>query len=107
MARDAARRLIALGHRRIAILTRRTGLAADAESEAGFLEAAAIHSGRPVEAVVSRHDDTVTGVSQQVRGLMAQVPRPTGLVVTNAHYHLTVSTCLQQLGWRVPEDVSL
>lgn len=106
MARDAARRFAALGHRRIAILTRRSGLAADVESEMGFVEATA-RRGAPVEALITRHDDTVAGVSQQVRALMAQTPRPTGLLVTNAHYHLTVSTCLQQLGWRVPQDVSL
>jgi LacI family transcriptional regulator len=102
MARDAARRFAAAGHRRIAILTRRTGLAADSESEAGFVEGAS-----KSDALIMRHDDTVAGVRQQVRALMAQVPRPTGLLVTNAHYHLTVSTCLQQLGWRVPRDVSL
>lgn len=106
MARDAAQRLFALGHRKIALLTRRSGLAVDAESEAGFSAAAA---GGPAdgETVICRHDDTVAGVCQQVRHLMRQNPAPTGLLVTNAHFHLTVCGCLQQLGLRVPRDVSL
>ena len=105
MARDAAQRLFALGHRKIALLTRRSGLAVDAESEAGFSDAAAGRSDG--EVIVCRHDDTVAGVCLQVRQLMRQNPAPTGLLVTNAHFHLTVSGCLQQLGLRVPRDVSL
>lgn len=105
MARDAAQRLFVLGHRKIALLTRRSGLAVDAESEAGFSDAAAGRSDG--EVVICRHDDTVAGVCLQVRQLMRQDPAPTGLLVTNAHFHLTVSGCLQQLGLRVPRDVSL
>lgn len=107
MARDAAERMFALGHRRIALLTRSTGLAVDQESEAGFAEAAPGVPPRRREAMICRHDDTVTGVCQQVRHLMRQPARPTALLVTNAHYHLTVTGCLQQLGKRVPQDVSV
>jgi DNA-binding LacI/PurR family transcriptional regulator len=107
LARDAAKRMFALGHRKIALLIRRTGLAIDLESELGFHEAAAEASGPACEALICRHDDTVAGVCQQVRQLMRQKPPPTGLLVTNAHYHLTVSGCLQQMGRRVPQDVSI
>jgi DNA-binding LacI/PurR family transcriptional regulator len=107
MARDAARRMFALGHRKIALLTRNTGLAVDLESELGFTEAAAQAKGPPREAMVCRHADSVPGVCLQVRQLMRLQPAPTALLVTNAHYHLTVSGCLQQLGKRVPADVSI
>ena len=107
MARDAAKRMFALGHRKIALLIRRTGLAVDQESELGFQTATAEASGPTREALICRHDDTVAGVCLQVRQLMRQQPPPTALLVTNAHYHLSVAGCLQQLGKRVPQDVSI
>jgi LacI family transcriptional regulator len=107
MAFDAAKRFFALGHRKIALLTRRGDLAVDLASEDGFKKASPSSARPKREAIIARHDDTVAGVCQQVRQLMRQNPAPTGLLVTNAHYHLTVSGCLQQLGKRVPQDVSL
>lgn len=107
MARDAARRMFALGHRKIALLIRRTGLAVDTESELGFQQAAAEAGSPRCEALICRHDDTVAGVCQQVRQLMRQQPPPTALLVTNAHYHLSVAGCLHQMGRRIPEDVSI
>jgi DNA-binding LacI/PurR family transcriptional regulator len=107
MSLDAAKRMLALGHRRIALLTRRTGLAVDVESELGFHEAAAAWNGSRCEPSICRHDDTVLGVCHHVRQLMRRTQPPTALLVTNAHYHLTVSGCLHQLGKRIPEDVSI
>jgi len=106
MARDAARRMLALG-------TAGSRCSPGARPRGGprkrgrFLEAAGDFGGEPVDALIARHDDTTTGLCQQVRLLMSQSPRVTALFVTNAHYHLTVMGYLHGLGVRVPQDVSL
>lgn len=107
MCGHIARLMLERGHRHIALLLRRSGLAADRASEKGFSEAAR-QSGLPdAEATVCHHHDSVDGILENLRALMRRPRPPTALLVTNAHYYLTVATALQQMGKRIPHDISL
>jgi DNA-binding LacI/PurR family transcriptional regulator len=107
MCSRIAHLLVAKGHRRIALLVRRSGLAADLQSELGFRQAIAATPENHAEAIVCHHDDTVMAVTAQVGQLMRRALPPTALLVTNAHYYLTVASCLQKLGKQIWRDVSV
>ncbi|MSU24534.1 MAG: LacI family transcriptional regulator [Opitutus sp.] len=105
--RHAAGVLLGLGHRNLAIFAERTRFAGDIESEAGFLEAVN-RSRRPdAKALICPYNPTTAGIMKTLRQIMSQRDRPTALVVPNAFHYLTVLTGLAQMGWRVPEQVSL
>ena len=59
------------------------------------------------EAVICRHDDTVTGIGRGVQRLMEQKSAPTAILVANAYHYLAVASRLAQLGRKIPEDVSV
>lgn len=107
MCRHAAGVLLALGHRRLALLAQKTPLAGDLESEAGFMEGVAQSRQAGAHAIVAHHDATVGGLSNALRRLFAAPEPPTALLVANAYHYLTVATRLLQLGQQVPRDVSL
>jgi LacI family transcriptional regulator len=105
--RHAAGVLLALGHRRLALIAQKTRLAGDIESETGFLEG--VHGSRhqDAKAIVGHHDATVTGVAHLLKRIVAQKPTPTALLVANAYHCLAVVSGLAELGVRVPADVSV
>lgn len=105
--RHAAGMLLALGHRKLALVAQKTRLAGDIESEAGFLEG--VHRSRNADAtaVVYHHDATAPGIVQLLKRLIAQKPKPTALLVANAYHCLAVISGLAELGRRVPADVSV
>ncbi len=105
--RHAAGVLLALGHRRLALVAQKTRLAGDIESETGFLEGVRGSRHADATAIVCHHDATVTGIVQLLKRLVAQKPRPTALLVANAYHCLAVVSGLAQLGVRVPTDVSV
>ena len=107
MCRHAAGVLLGQGHRKIALMIRKSRLAGDLESEAGFLEGVKASARDDAEALVSYHDGSVAGICQALRRLMDLKPAPTALLVANAYHYLTVIGRLSQLGLRVPRDVSL
>lgn len=107
MCRHAAGVLLGQGHRKIALVIRKTRLAGDLESEAGFIAGVKQSAHAEAEALISYHDGSVAGICQALRRLMELKPAPTALLVANAYHYLTVTGRLNQLGLRVPEDVSL
>jgi LacI family transcriptional regulator len=105
--RHAAGLLLGRGHRRIALLVQKSRLAGEKESEEGFADGVRCSPHKDVEMLVCNLDGTVAGVAGVVRRLMARRPAPTALLMVNAFYYLTATTCLARLGLRVPEDVSV
>lgn len=100
----AAGRLLGLGHRRL-LLMMEGNSAGMGVCESGFREAVEKSPGASVTAIMHSSDvDDVRGVLIKQ---MARRPRPTGILVTNSYFYLTVSGVLHQLGLRVPQDVSL
>lgn len=105
--RHAAGVLLALGHRRLALIAQKTRLAGDIESETGFIEGVRGSRHADATAVVCHHDATVAGVTQLLKRLVAQKPAPTALLVANAYHCLAVVSGLAELGWRVPGRMSV
>jgi LacI family transcriptional regulator len=105
--RHAAGVLLALGHRRLALVAQRSPFAGDIESEAGFVEGVRGSRQPGAEAVLCRHDATPAGILRELQRLMAGDARPSAVVVPNAYHCVAVVSGLARLGWRVPEQVSV
>jgi DNA-binding LacI/PurR family transcriptional regulator len=107
MCRHAAGVLLALGHRRVAMLMNKSNRAGDLESETGFIDGMrhTVHAG--VEPQVIRHEATIASLCHALSRLMEQKQPPTALLVVNPFHYLTVSSRLTQQGWRIPRDISV
>lgn len=107
MCRHGAGVLLGLGHRRVAMLMNKSNRAGDLASEAGFIEGMrqSVHAG--VEPQVVRHEGTVASLGHTLRRLMEQRQPPTALLVLNPFHYLTVSSRLAQMGYRIPQDISI
>lgn len=107
VTRHATGLLLRLGHRRIILLIRQSGLAGDMESERGFLEAfqSTAHAG--VLPSVVYHNQTVEIIQDRLNSLFYSKNLPTAIIVSHSHDALTTLTCLTRMGFRIPKDVSL
>ena len=107
VCRHATSLLLRRGHRRIALLIKRSRRAGDVLSEAGFEEAFARSNLEDTTPVIRHHNATAEGIAEVVRQLMAQKPVPTAMLVADPFHCLTVISCLNKLGLDVPRDVSV
>lgn len=107
MCRHAAGLMLGQGHRKLALMIQKSRRAGDLESEVGFVEGVRSSPHRDAAVVVGNHDATIAGICAALRRLMEQKPAPTALLVANAYHYLTVVGRLAQMGWRVPQDVSV
>lgn len=107
LCRHAAGVLLGLGHRKMALLVRKSPRAGDLESEKGFLEGVRASRRTDAEGLIAYHDATVSSISAALRRLMNQRPPPTALLVANAYHYLTVVTWLASAGFKVPQDVAV
>lgn len=107
MCRHAAGVLLGLGHRRLVMLTVKSGRAGDLASEEGFLAGVRQSRRSDAEALVVHHDASVAGVAHAVRRILKLQPAPTAWVVTNPHYYLAAAGWLAAAGGRIPHDVSM
>jgi DNA-binding LacI/PurR family transcriptional regulator len=105
--RHAAGVLLGRGHRRVALVIQKSRRAGDLESEAGFTEGIRRSTYEDTEVMIAYHDATAAGILATVKRLMQRKPAPTALLVTNVFHYLTVVSGLAQMGYRVPEDVSV
>lgn len=105
--RHAAGVLLGRGHRRVALVIQKSRRAGDLESEAGFTEGIRRSAYADMEVMIAYHDATPAGIVATVKRLMQRKPAPTALLVTNVFHYLTVVSGLAQMGYRVPEDVSV
>ncbi len=107
MCRHAAGAMLRAGHRKLAIVISKLQRAGDLESEAGFVEGVKQSLHEDAGVFVCWHDGSVPGIANAVRRMMEQGTPPTALFVANAYHYLTVVTRLAQMGFRIPEDVSV
>lgn len=105
LGQHAAAQFLSRGHRRLAVLVPRSGLAGDEQTVAGFLDGCSKMAGAAARVV--EHDGSVPGLERALRSLLAGTARPTGLLVTNPAHAVTVTCHLQRAGLRIPADVSL
>ena len=103
------RRLIELGHRRIAFITGPTNLTAANVRLQGYM-AALVEAGIPLEpALLLPGDFTQAGGKGVARSIphMPAKSRPTAVFAANDETAFGVISGLRQLGWHIPEDISV
>ena len=96
-----------LGHRRIALVVRQTGLAGDLASEAGYEEGMRALPPPPSEPLILRHGGTVPNLCVALDHALKSSCPPTALLVSRPRDALTVITHMAQKGLRAPHDVSV
>ena len=106
-ARVATRHLIDLGHRRIAHIRGRAGLASAQLREVGYRESL-IAAGIPFDTDLIRDGGYQADLtSQGARELLTLPDRPTAVFAANDKSALGVMSVARELGLRVPEDLSI
>lgn len=107
-AEAAVEHLVALGHRRIALLTNIDGSSSVREREAGYRRALA-SNGLSVDPdlILTDSVDDPEGVYELIARAARQRPRPTALFCINDHLALQARDSACSLGLSVPEDLSI
>jgi LacI family transcriptional regulator len=106
-ARVATQHLIDLGHRRIAHIRGRGGLASAQLREAGYRESLEA-AGMPFDPELVRDGEYQAALTTQgARELLTLPDRPTAVFAANDKSALGVMAVARELGLRVPEDVSI
>ena len=106
VARHAAGRCLAHGHRKLAVLVHRTSLAGDGaviESITGELA----RCGAPPPMIL-KHDFNRSRLLDAIdQKILPAASRPDALIVVNQHHLLTAYSHLFHRGLRIPKDISL
>ena len=104
---EATRELLALGHRRIVLLTRpRQRLPLPGVPEQTFLDTLAAHGIAPGAYHLPDWDETLKGFSGRLEGLFQATP-PTALILDEVGLFVATLDFCANRGLRVPADVSL
>lgn len=104
---EATRTLIGLGHKRIALLTRKVRrLPQPGESERAFLGELESHGIPPGPYHLPDWEETIDGFHARLEALFRVTP-PTALIVDEATLFAATQQFLARRGLRVPDDVSL
>ncbi len=106
-AQLATEHLLALGHRRIAMLTGRPDLQSAQLREQGYRQAMAA-AGVPVDeqlVQIGAYDPAIS--AEPARALLASAARPTAIFAGNDVSAITTIEVAGELGLRVPEDLSV
>ena len=106
-ARQMVNHLIALGHRRIAIIKGATGNYDAAERLRGYRAALRDAGLTPVRALERDGDFTEAGGYTAARELLALSPRPTALFAANDSMAIGALSALRESGIRVPQDMAV
>lgn len=95
------------GHRSVALIYLKTGLAGDENSKQTFLKACSEYAPQPIEAHIVEHDGTRTGACRAVDQLLGLKSRPTAILSAYTQQTTSVFTRLMEKGIRMPDDMSL
>lgn len=107
LCRHAAGELLRLGHRRLALLHEDAGLAGDEESAEGFKDGCRGHGGDVPVPVVAATGRNPVEVIRFMRRWLERPDGPTGVLVSNPHLYLSVTSYAGASGWRIPRDLSV
>ena len=106
-AYQAVSHLIALGHRRIGIVTGLTGVTSTNQRLDGYTQALAVH-GIAFDPVLAREGDSrLDGGAARAAELLRLPDRPTALFVTNNLMTIGAMRAIDDAGLRCPEDIAL
>ncbi|GAB4564009.1 MAG: substrate-binding domain-containing protein [Anaerolineae bacterium] len=106
-AYELTRRLIEMGHRRIALLSGPEGVSTAEDREKGYRRALLEAGIEPEAAMVCRGTFTHEGGYRMALEAMKALPKPTALFAANNFIAVGALRALRELGLRVPEDISL
>lgn len=107
-ARAAIEHLIALGHRRIGIVTGIPGITSTEERLAGYKQALAAHGIALDPALIAVADSRVGGGERGTMQLLTlQGARPTALFLMNGLMIIGALRAITQAGLRCPQDIAL
>jgi LacI family transcriptional regulator len=106
-ARHAVGRFVALGHRRIVLLSGDRKRSGEIETEKGFIEGRLLHGLAPEQCAIVRFDGSVPDLSHTLTALFKNREKPSALLADGSMESMTILTWLLKNGLRVPEDVSL
>jgi len=101
----AAGRFLGLGHRHLLIVAEAGSFAGLNACTSGFCEVTEKTPG--ATATILKHSGNIEEIRSLLIKTFNRKPRPTGVLVANSYFYLTVSGALHQQGLRVPDDVSL
>ena len=105
--REVVQKLVQLGHRRIVLVTRPVRvLPVPGATERAFLDELARHGIETSPFNLPVWEETVDGLRERVEGMLKLTP-PTAILVNEPPLFLAVQQKLMQLGYRIPEDVSV
>ncbi|MES2696650.1 MAG: substrate-binding domain-containing protein [Verrucomicrobiota bacterium] len=107
VCRHAVGEMLRLGHRRVALLAKRSSRAGDIESERGFEDGVRASPQHAIESLIVRHDGTVDGAYRALGSLFSLAAPPTAVLVAQSAFYLTTIAFLAERGLRVPSRVSL
>ena len=107
ISRHASSVLLRLGHRQIGLLNHESNRAGDIDTRLGFLEGVEAFASRGASARISSHRNDVDSISRALHRLLDHQESPTGIVVSGSYAYVSTSSLLAQLGWRIPQDISL
>ncbi len=106
-AEDAIRRLISAGHRRIGMIAGEQEVYTAAERFRGYVRALE-QAGIPAdESLVVRGDYTIRGGSRGIQELTRKNPDMTAVFISNYEMTLGAMIELNELGIRIPEEMSV
>jgi len=107
-ARDAVEHLIALGHKRIGMVTGLSGITSTEERLIGYQRTLEAH-GIPLDpALIAEGNSRIDGGEHAtLQLLMQETSRPTALFVTNGLMVIGALQAITRLGLRCPQDIAL
>jgi LacI family transcriptional regulator len=105
--RSAIEHLIALGHRRIALITGPRHLSTSCERLQGYRDAMATHGLNPSPRLVVQGDFRSGSAYDAALGVLRMDPRPTAVFASNNLMALGLLRAIRELGLRCPEEISV
>ncbi len=106
-ARHAAMTFGRMGHQRLAVFVRDSGLAGDQHSLEGFLASASGHAPKALQVDAFVHDGSPAGIFRSIDRLMKSNPRPTAIFSAGGLQTVAIMTRLAELRVRVPREMSV
>lgn len=106
LGRHLAGRMLALGHRRLVMLSETHPSPGAAAAEEGFLQPIRARPGGGAHGEILRPDPTPAGYRRAVERLLRIQPRVTAVLSLNPLLGATVVTTLMDHGLRLPADIS-
>ena len=105
-ARDATRRLVELGHRRIGFIAGSEDYSLSEWRKAGWRGAMA-EAGLPIATLCARGDFSYQSGVDAAHTLLALEPRPTAIIASNDQMALATRDVAEEMGIAIPDALSL